>query len=416
MRDGQLRRHWKSLVLFYVIVGFFVSRALALDVAQVLPAGVRSPAVRTGFISGIGQRYASDGSLVTLSDLNSIQFDSDEIARIEPRVRELVSVLNQFGQQGLGDALHLGVLRIDVQPEVRYDAPLFAYGVTPTWTVAFGVPIVNYRNRIRLSQTNSNVGAIRAQLGGLAPELDQAFDDLERGLVTGANNELAAKGYKPLVDRNETIVGDVQLASLYRFFATPTVSALARTVVNLPTGPADDPDDLADLNVFGQSAIDQIVIATWQMHRYFRLAGRAGYRFNVPDRIVRRVPLSATDALPSADTKESVRRKIGDTASIGATGMFTLTKTFGIGYGYEALSKQADSFEGERGANYGLLARDTAATSLRMRAGFAYDTTRAFFDGESLLPVIFSYEFSDVVRGTNVERQTIHELWLTLFF
>jgi hypothetical protein len=390
--------------------------AQALDSASVLPTGINSPAVRMGFVSGIGQRYLSDGSLMSLNDYNSIEFDASSLMRIEPRLKDLVSVLNQFGRHELGNALHLGALRIATLPEVRYLAPLHAYGVTSRWTVALGVPIVNYTNRLSLAQSGSNVSAIRSQVTGISRELDDAFDRLNVSLVASANQELATKGYKPLANRDETYVGDLQVASLYQFHASKKSTALWKTFLNLPTGPGDDPDDLADLGIFGQTAIDQVAIMTTQVHRRVKLSGKASYRFNIPDSVIKRVPRTPEDSLPDASTKEMVRRKTGDSASVGVSGSLSLLRTLNVGLGYDITHKSSDVYTGDSGSNYQLLSRETESSSHRLRAGINYDTVIAYLDKQERIPAIVSYEISDTIRGRNVERQTIHELWLTLFF
>jgi hypothetical protein len=403
-------------IVLLAFLGLTGSAAFAMDSADVLPSGVHSPALRAGVISGVSQRYAGDGSLVTLTDVHSLEFNVQQLQQMEPRVQQLVHALNQFGRQDFGDNLNLGTLRIDINPEIRYYAPLHAFGVTPGWTVAAGLPIVQYRNKITMSQTGSNIAQIRAQTGGLSKDLDSAFNELEVGLINGAKNELASKGYKPLTDRSETIIGDLQLASLYKVFTTPRFAGQLKTVVNLPTGPSDDPDDLADLGAFGQTAVDQIAVLTYRPHRLFQAALKAAYRLNFSDRYVMRVPKDSEDTLPGPETKEMVRRKIGDAITLGASGTVFMTKTINAGVGIEGTQKTSDSYSGDGTANYSLLARNSDASSMRFRAGLGYDTTQAYLDSEAILPTVVSYEFSDTIRGTNIERQTIHEIWLTLFF
>lgn len=392
----------------------------ALDSAEVLPAHVNSPALRMGFVSGIGQRYDSQGRLMSLTDVHSIEFNSQELARFEPRVQELVNVLNQFGRQGLGDALNLGTLRVETQPQVRYMAPLHAYGVTSRWTLAVGVPIVKYENKISLRQTGSNIAAIRSQVGEISSDLNSAFNELNVSLVSTARKELAEKGYKPLVDRSETIVGDVQLASLYQIYQSPSLGGLLKTLVSLPTGPGDDPDDLADLAIFGETAIEQSALLTYQpFHRSgfgLTLALKGGYRYVLPDRVERRVPTSEEDTLPGAETKRVVRREAGGTASLGVSGNVTILSRMSAGLGLEVSHKNADRYSGDGPGEISLLSKDTESTAQRVRAGLSYSSTEAYLRKEAMMPAIVSYEYSDTVRGTNIERQTIHELWVTLFF
>lgn len=387
----------------------------AMDSADILPPKINSPQIRMGVVSGIGQKYTSSGDLVTLSDYNSIEFDSRTLVKIEPQVQQLVNVLNQYGHQELGSALHLGVLHLETQPEVNYVAPLHAYGINDRLTVAVGVPIVKYNNRITLSQTGSNLNDIRTQAGGVQ-ELDAAFDRLDVSLVQTVQEELAKKGYKPLQSRSESIVGDVQLAALYLLKKTERHAFTLKSILSLPTGPGDDPDDLADLGIFGQTAVDETLVYNFKPHHRWMFAAKAGYRYMLDDKAVKRVPKDESDSLPSADSKENVNRKTGDTTQFNASANFAFLKNWSAAAGYEIAFKQADRYSGGEGRRYDLLAKDTNSEAHRTRLGVSYDTTTAYFRKEALIPSVISYEFVDTIRGINVERQTIHELWITLFF
>ena len=110
MTPTACRKFWKALT----IVGSFAGVVLALsplaramDSTEVLPEAINSPSVRIGFVSGIGFRFLSSGDLMSLNDINSIEFDAKALSAFEPRVNELVGVLNQFGNQRLGDQLSL---------------------------------------------------------------------------------------------------------------------------------------------------------------------------------------------------------------------------------------------------------------------------------------------------------------------
>ena len=353
---------------------------------------------------------------MTLSDVNSVDFNVRQLVKIEPRVQQLVSVLNQFGQNQMGAALTLGTLRVHTEPQVTYMAPVHAYGVTPRWTVAVGVPIVKYNNRLSLSQTGSNVAEIRRQTGGLSQDIDDAFKQLDVSLVASAQKELEQKGYKPLSDRSETIVGDVQLASLYQVYATPRQAVMWKSILSLPTGPSDDPDDLADLNIFGTTSLDQVGVYNYSILPHVRLGAKATFRYNFPDHLVRRVPTTEDDTLPGPETKENLRRKTGDTVQLDGSVTFDFLKNWSVSAGYEIAQKGADSYEGDRGGRYEILSRDTYSEAQRTRIGVGYDSTKAYFAKEAMLPSLISYEFTDTIRGINIERQTIHELWITLFF
>lgn len=415
-RFNVCRRTLLLPLLFTVFSPHFFDTAQAMDSTEVLPESINSPSLRMGVVSGIGMKFMAGGDLMSLGETNSIEFDTRTLTQFEPRVNQLASVLNQFGNQRLGDALSLGVLHVETVPEVRYLAPVYARGLTTNWTVGFGVPILSYKNKLSLQQSGSNVAAIRAQFGNALPELNAAFDELDVPLSTRAAQVLAQKGYKPLVDRSETQVGDVQLVSLYQFSKRERTSAQLKTIISLPTGKGDDPDDLADLGAFGYSAIENQLVANYTLSSKWLFAGKAGFRYTLGDRVERRVPVDENDSLPAQDTKETVARQTGGALFGGVSATYTISSSWDCAAGYDITRKFSDRYDGTNGKRYDLLGSNTETTAERIRLALSYSSVETFFAGKAWLPSMISYEFSDTIRGVNTERMTVHEIWLQLFF
>lgn len=353
---------------------------------------------------------------MSLGETNSIQFDTKTLMQFEPRVKQLVEVLNQFGDQKLGDALSLGVLRVETSPEVKYLAPVYARGMTANWTVGFGVPIVSYKNKISLRQVGSNVAEVKSVVGNASKELNKAFSEVSVDLATKAQEILTQKGYKPLTDRNENQLGDVQLVSLLQFAKTEKTAFQLKTLLSLPTGQGNDPDDLADLGAFGYTALENQILGNYILSGRWRFAAKAGYRYNIADRVERRVPLNENDTLPDQSTKERVSRETGGAMFAGASVTYSVFETLDLALGFESTRKDGDTYRGTNGRRYDLLSRDTNSSSDRVRVGLTYSSVDTFVAGRAWLPTMIAYEFSDTLRGLNTERMTIHEVWLQLFF
>lgn len=392
------------------------SLAHAIDSTEVLPEAINSPSVRMGVVSGIGLKFLSNGDLMTLGDINSVEFDISTLRQFEPRVNELVAVLNQFGSQRLGDQLSLGVLKVDTTPEVRYLAPVYARGITRQWTVGFGLPIVNYRNRLSLSQHGSNLAAVRGQVGNASSDLNEAFDQLNVNLATVAQETLVKKGYKALVDRDETLLGDLQIVSLVQMNKEENFSTQLKTLLSVPTGNGDDPDDLADLGAFGYTAIENQLLGNFVPRKNWQLAAKVGYRYTLPDRVSRRIPTREDDSLPGPETKMTVDRRSGDAIFGGGSVTYAVNRGLDIGVGWEFTRKGADSYSGSAPVRYDLISNQMDSSSDRVRLGISYSTIESFFAGQAMLPSIIAYEFSDTFNGRNTERMAVHELWLQLFF
>jgi hypothetical protein len=390
-----------------------------MDSTETLPARINSPAFRYGIVTGVDSKYNANGSVQTLNDINTIHFDSDQLKKISPDIQTLVLILNQnSGNRHLGDQLDLGTLRVETEPDVRYLVPIYARGLTDNFTLAVAMPVVFYKNRLDIVQSNSNAAGICDQIGSTpSADLKEACDKLRNTRMTDeVRGQLAAKGYKPVQDRDETLLGDMQVVGLYRFYAKGPHSALVRTTLNLPTGKADDPDDLADLGTFGETAVENELLYNYVATPTLRLSAKAAYRLTLPDHVDARVPRSDDDLIPDQDTKERLGRNLGDTITLGAAATWNVFGDFSVAGGYELASKAADHYAGEKGSRYDLLGKDTASVAHRLRGGLGYDTIGLYKRKKNFPPMKFDFEVSNTIAGKNVDRELVNELSVTLFF
>jgi hypothetical protein len=413
--DENVVRYLRQIISLGLIIGWSLS-SFALDSASVLPQGINSPAFKYGVVSGLNEKFSGDGSLFSLSDLNSVEFDANTLKQINPRTQELIDTLNQFGTARIGDQINLGVLKVEAEPELSYMAPIYAYGVSSKLTLAFALPIFKYKNTMKISRTSSNIAVIRSQFASLnSTDLNNAFDQLDVNLVDSFHAELDKKGYKPIRNVDESIIGDAQLVGLYQFMKSLDWQALSKTTLHLPTGRPDDPDDLIDLGIFGQSAVEEQGVVEWKSWSWLSLAAKASYRLNIPDKVEKRVPTSSTDTLPDATTKEEVSRDSGDLITTGLSSLFKY-KRFGAGTGVEYSMRGKDRISGSRGSRYDLLEKDTDSEWTKVRLGCQYTSVEAYLNKSAAIPLIVAYEYNQVVTGRNIENQSVHEIWLTLFF
>ncbi len=173
--------------LFYSTLGFGLT-------TETLPTNIYSPAFRYGQISGLDEHYSESGTLQKLKDLKSIEFDAETLSQFNSKANELISTLNKFGVYKAGDLFNLGTLEIDTKPEIKYFAAILAKGLSESWTIGVGLPVIKYSNQIQLTQKFSNMDYYN-QFRGLSPELDQALDT---DLTVETQTALSNKGYKPL--------------------------------------------------------------------------------------------------------------------------------------------------------------------------------------------------------------------------
>lgn len=387
-----------------------------MDSTEILPARIYSPAVRYGMISGVDSKFTANGGVENLIDIYTVRFDSAQLAKLDPRVTQLVNALDAFSKQNIGTQVDLGTLRIETEPNVRYIAPVLAYGLTDKITFAVGLPIVYYKNKLRLVQSASNVKDICNQISNKVGDVKTACEQLDFAVTDAAREKIAAQGFKPLQDRNETLFGDAQLVGLFKFYDQEGSSFLMRSTLGLPTGKKNDPDDLADIGYFGLTSYEPQLVYNWLPTRKLRLSAKAAYKMVFADKLDVRVPTSADDILPGLETKEKVRRNVGDTITVGTAATFNIYDAFSIAGGYEYARKGGDKYAGDRGTRYDFLSKDTNSVAHRLRAGIGYDTIGLYMRTKKFPPLKFDFEVSNTVAGVNTDRQLVNEFTFTMFF
>jgi opacity protein-like surface antigen len=423
-KEGLFRGGILSVLLvrfLIVLVGLVVAMttAFAMDSTQTLPAKVNSPSFRMGSVSNVGQRFNDKGELLTLNDLKSVEFNVRTLSQLEPQVNQLVSALNSFGTASdrYGDRLSLGVLKIDVEPQVSYFAPVHAWGINEFWTIGFGVPVITYKAKFSLRQEGSNLEEYRRQFEGrVSPELDSAFARLSVSLPEATQSQLEQKGYERLGDRNKTFIGDIPVVSIYRFYDNDRWVFAHRGTLSLPTGPKDNPDDLMDMGGFGLLSLSNEVLSTYKFGKSWDFNARGGIKYVLPDQVEKRVPRDNGDMLPDSDRKERVTRYTSPTGLAGASANYKFNREWSTGLGYEFSAKERDRIDGKQSGAYAVLENETNSVAHRSRAELSYSTVQAYLDKSSLIPTTFSLEISDIFAGQNVPRQTLTELTWLLFY
>jgi hypothetical protein len=396
-----------------LVLNFLIAVTSWANSTDTLPAGINNTSFRIGSILGLDQRFSSDGSLWRLGDYKSVQFTSENLSHFNSRAQQLIQALNNFGSQSLGNNLNFGILKVNTAPVVNYFAPVYARGITDRWTIGFGVPIINYKNSISLTQEGSNLAYYRNQLLGLSPELDAA---LNVDLINVTQATLQERGYRPIQNHDETFIGDIQLASLYRLFGNKWSEVQYSAIFNLPTGPKYNPDDLGAMNVFGRTSIENKFLWSKMLSRSFEMAPYVSHIFNIEDSVTARVPTNANDLLPDQNSKEDVHRKIGDSVAVGVAATLNLDDNFSFGGGYAFTNKMQDSYSGTQGRRYDLLGQDTNSKSQQVGVHVSYSTVKTYMKKQSYMPGIISYNYKDVIAGNNIERRTINEMTFMMFF
>ena len=401
---------WKD-VFCLILLLMYTSPTLAVQ-TETLPETISTASVRYGQISGLEQRFTEDNSLVRLTDYKSIEFDAETLARFNPEAATLIETLNRFGLYNAGDLFNLGTLEFETTPTIQYMAPLYARGLTKNWTLAVGIPIVNYKNDVNIQQSFSNI-AYYDQFRGLDPALDAALDT---DLGAATQNTLIQKGYKPIVDRDESFVADLQMVSIWKFYEGATNKSLHQLTLNLPTGPKYDTDDLLALNAFGKTYIENSVAFSQTVNTYLSLNPYTNFRYYLPEKLEIRVPENDSDVLPDESSKENLTKYEGYQYEIGGQANLAINDDLNFGVDYRIGQKVQDSFSKADRGNSQVLATNTDSNWHKVGFEMSYSTVKSYLSKKSLIPMNLSFLAYDTISGKNVERRIGQELSIALFF
>lgn len=392
---------------------FFSLNCLAINTAF-LPEGVYSPAIRHGHVNGLDQRFNDKGSLVSLTDINAIEFNAKTLSKFNSQAQNLIHSLNRFGAFKMGDSLNLGTLEIHARPQIDYTAPILAKGITNRWTLAIGIPVIRYTNEVTLSQSFSNIGYYKQEFAGLSTELDQA---LETDLGASTQQALQEKGYRRLENRSQQFIGDIQLVSLYKLYEQADMTLILQSTLNLPTGPAYDPNDLLALNnTFHKTSLENSLAWSKWFSPSWKFTPYVSLKYTLPEKIDARVPTNEDDILPDQNTIESVNRKDGLGYEIGLQNAVDLSDQFQVSLDYRVGAKDTDQFSGARQTRYDLLSKDTFSRWQKISFEITYSTVKSYFRKSSAVPFILGVNFFDTLSGVNIERRFGQEISFTLFF
>lgn len=383
----------------------------------VLPKGIHNPSFRSAQITGLDEKFDETGELQDASNFRMYELNSKNLSAIEPRVKDLVNALNAFGRYDLGSNIHMGGLKVIAHPEVQYNALIWAYGVSSQWTLGFGLPVINYKNKISISQSENNLDFYEAYAKNSGnSSLMNAIAELKAksDIRQQFKQELENKGYKPLEDQNVSYLGDLQIASLYQFYADDLQSSLFRLNINLPTGPKYDADNLAALNQFGRSSLEPVLAYDRQVYGTWHLLPFVSYKYFLPDQVTMRVPTSEDDFLPQQ--KQNLGRQIGSILTTGIGSEVSLGMGFSTEASLEKVSKNADKFSSGSARSDELLARGTQSEAQVWSLGVGYSSVESYLKRKQGIPMRISYRYSDTFAGKNTERSKTQEVNLNLYF
>jgi len=408
-------RNMSALAINWLTINIFVNifhfEVLAVQ-TQTLPQKISNVSIITGQITGLDKKFSNTGTLITLRDQKSIEFDAETIAKFNPEATTLVQTLNRFGLYNAGDLFNLGTLEIDADPQVKYLAPTYAIGLNDNWTFALAVPIIQYSNTVVMRQSLSNKSYYE-QFRGLSPDLDAALDT---NLEVATQHALINKGYDPIQNQKSDFIGDIQLINLYKFLSTAKSHFVNNLTVVLPTGPKFNPDNLLALNNFHKFSIENTISYSYLLNSFISITPFIGLKYFIPNQIIVRVAQNINDTLPDQYSKQSLTLQEGFHQEIGTMLSWSLNDDFSINQSIKYGTKSSDRYSKPTNGTTQLLENNTDQTWQRYAIEINYSMIKSYLKKQSLLPMNLNFKIYDTFSGRNIEKQQGQELTISLYF
>ena len=418
-------------LLAFAIALCVSNAAKAGDSAQTLPKGIVGIRYTSVFVTGLDYQFDDKGTNQGIAELNSSSISKEARKtllgsglgkRIYDRITESVQGV-PLAQAALDaanstlDSYDFGEIRMDIRPSVQVQVPNVMYGVTNWWSVVVSVPFIKMKTDVNWQYKPGADSGTLDSVSATARTLGVSSIPSSRELVGLAQTTLAEKGYKPIESTEKSFMGDARLMSLFKLGQFGKLGLGAMNTLGLPTGPEHDSDDLTDSGAFHHAFIEQEITAEYVFSRRFATYASGGIRYNLPEDSTFRIPKEEGDLAPDASQKETVKRQIGMSNFVEAGLKYRALSRLVLSGGWIQRTKEQDTFAGNRGFRYDVLAKTypyTAESSHAFKAGVMYDPLSRYRPGS--IPLMANLDFEQTFAGVNTPATKQLMLSLSTFF
>jgi len=418
------------LVLFFILKaqGAWAGNLLApfsTDSADVLPPGVRN--FRVQFLtSETHTKFDEKGKFVGLGSSLNQNVTWDDLlqgvpAGFEQKSNEAYLKHNHknIQKKKLSLSTKVGETFGDVHVRVTATVPVFAYGVSKSWTTALAVPVI-------YSQINVVTGFVAAP--PLRKTLDAMVADgkpnkareVARKTARAVENKMSSQGYDAHFSRENTEIGDISWVNKFQVHKTPVFALVVQPMVTFPTGHrANVHDPFAIGSGDGQFDLGLRGVMDIYLKKRVTLTAAVGYLAQLPDTQAFRIPESA-DQKTSSDVDPKTSRDLGDVMSSQLGLQFQLGSGFAASSFYSFQYKEADRFSGRAPGidqqRYNFLETETEQTMHATRLGVSYSTISLYQQGRFAVPLQVGLGYSEVLTGRNVANSDLTSFEFAMFF
>lgn len=399
--------------LLFTTISLFCAVALfavEFESTQVLPKKVRRASTRFATLT-VDSQYDSQGANAKLADGFKVDVNATNITSgmEELDANVFKAYLSDHGYDY--ENLKLGRYDSRLESDVKVYVVGAEYGLTDKFSLGFGLPIYQASTDIKLGfQRTEQADALIKQLAadGNLEESDNLNDNLS---VDGLQNKVTGMGYSRLERWQRTSPGDLIIGGKYKIYDGQYTGFAAKPSITLPTGQADDPDNLIDVpSGDGQADVGLMAIQDVYIPKVKNLVfdHYVSYTAQLLDRQKMRVQTDPGTKLSSVT--ENVKRDLGDIFSYGASLNYKYLGGFLTKVGYSFTYKFKDSINGSNpAADYSLMERNTRGYLHEVGAMLGYTTIDKYLSKKFPIPLDAILSYTRPVAGIN---NTIKNLWM----
>jgi hypothetical protein len=429
-----MRRLMRISLLTAAFVLAFPGIARSED-ARVLPQGRSRLSLIYAQSAEITKTFNSRNEAESLTAPYNMDLSQATLAKVEPAIREAVSVLNNMGWRynareknganhgltrdpsypALGDILSRGFLNIDAQAKREQYYVAYQYGMTDRLSVGFMIPYMRTQVDVSHGLSGENTAetayaALKSSGAGFSPRLLDALDQMRTLNDEKFQQMLVERGYTRFESSDVSGVGDAVVGARYNYLSTSGGLANAPGWTNsiqagfsAPTGKLKHPSQLTRTD-FGTGTWDLAVahLTNYAPSSWITFSQGLHYTYRVPNTRLMRVRHDANDFVPDASGDETLDQRLGDKYSATLGTQLNFTSAFSMNADYEWWWKRADRYAGKRAdRDYGWLSDNTESYTENLEVGASVSTIPAFLRHEIFVPMSVTALIHLPLRGKN---------------
>lgn len=402
---GSVRQVFKILFFGMLTTPAFAGglfTPISSDSASVLPKGVRNLRLG-GFTTEVTDRYDGTGTIVPTASGFNKPITYDKLISSRPDPAEQAQLRGALQAEGINLADTAGDAKGLVNARITTTVPVIAYGLTEKITVGLGIPIMYSAVHVDTGWAATqkfNRDMARLQTLGFEGRILALRSDLYNVVAT----QIAAYGYKPLVNEQHTDIGDANLGMKAQVYSSPLADVAISSKVVIPTGRTPDVDKVVDIAPGdGRVSVGAGVVADLKLASKFTLTPSASYLYQFGANQTIRVPRTGDESI-SPDKDYNAYVKKGDIMATALTGKYQFVETMTLNLGYSLQYKNPDSYSGEvySRQRYEYMERDTFQNMQSVLLSYTVSTIPLFKKKLFAIPLDATVAIAHVLDGRNV--------------